>query len=74
MLGIAVGGWLADRYFKVNPRALFLVPGLAMLGSIPFVLMAIFGRNEGVVFLGVFVAIALCSSTPALATPSSPTW
>jgi MFS family permease len=59
MLGIGVGGWLADRYFKVNPRALFLVPGLSILGAIPFLLMTIFGKSEGPVFLGVFVAIAL---------------
>jgi MFS family permease len=59
MVGIAVGGWLADRYFRINPRALFLVPGLAILGSIPFLLVAIFGKGEAAVFLGVFVAIAL---------------
>jgi hypothetical protein len=59
MVGIAAGGWLADRYFRINPRALFLVPGLAILGSIPFLLLAIFGKGEGAVFLGVFVAIAL---------------
>jgi MFS transporter, Spinster family, sphingosine-1-phosphate transporter len=59
IMGMAIGGWLADRYFKISPRALFLVPGLAILGSIPFLLMAIFGRSEGVIYLGVFVAIAL---------------
>jgi MFS family permease len=59
ILGMAAGGWLADRYFKISPRALFLVPGLAMLGSIPFLLMAIFGRSERVIYVGVFAAIAL---------------
>jgi MFS family permease len=58
-LGMAIGGWLADRYSRVNPRALFLVPGLAMLGSIPFVLLAIFGRSQAAISLGVFAAIAL---------------
>lgn len=59
MVGIAVGGWLADRYFRVNPRAAFLVPGLAIPGSIPFLLVAIFSRSEAVVFPSMFVAIAL---------------
>jgi MFS family permease len=59
ILGMVLGGWMADRYFKVNPRALFLVPGLAILGSIPFLLMAIYGRSEGLIYLGVFAAIAL---------------
>ena len=34
---MSVGGWLADRLARTNPRALFIVPGLAMLASIPFV-------------------------------------
>jgi MFS family permease len=59
ILGMAIGGWLADSYSKINPRALFLVPGAAMLGSIPFVLIAIFARSEGAIFLGVFASIAL---------------
>ncbi|MFO0889151.1 MAG: MFS transporter [Isosphaeraceae bacterium] len=58
-LGMAVGGWLADRYGRVNPRALFLVPGLAMLGAIPFVLLAIFGKAPAAIGLGIFAAIAL---------------
>jgi len=59
VLGMVIGGWLADRYSRVNPRALFLVPGMAMLGSIPCLLLAIFGRGEGAILLGVFLAIAL---------------
>jgi MFS family permease len=59
VLGMIIGGWLADRYSRVNPRALFLVPGMAMLGSIPCLLLAIFGRGEGAILLGVFLAIAL---------------
>jgi len=59
VLGMVIGGWLADRYSQVNPRALFLVPGMAMLGSIPCLLLAIFGRDEGMILLGVFLAIAL---------------
>ncbi len=59
IVGMVIGGWLADRYSRVNPRALFLVPGLAMLGSIPCLLLAIYGRGEGMVLLGVFLAVAL---------------
>lgn len=57
--GMSLGGWLADRLGRTNPRALFLVPGVAMLGSIPFVLLAIYGRGEAVVFGGIFLAEAL---------------
>ena len=31
VLGMVIGGWLADRYARIAPRALFLVPGTAML-------------------------------------------
>jgi len=59
VVGMAIGGWTADRYSRINPRALFLVPGVAMLASIPFLLIAVFGRGEGTIFLGVFLTIAL---------------
>ena len=53
------GGWLADRLAKANPGALFIVPGVALLGSIPFVLMGLFSRSELGIFAGVFLAEAL---------------
>jgi MFS family permease len=56
--GTVLGGWFVDRLSRSNPRALFLVPGLAMLGSIPILLLAIFGRNQTLIFLGVFAAIS----------------
>jgi MFS transporter, Spinster family, sphingosine-1-phosphate transporter len=59
VLGMVIGGWLADRYARIAPRALFLVPGTAMLGSIPFLLLAVYSRNEAAIYLGVFTAIAL---------------
>jgi MFS family permease len=59
VLGMVIGGWLADRYVRIAPRALFLVPGMAMLGSIPFLVLAIYGRSEAVIFFGVFTSIAL---------------
>ena len=45
ILGMTVGGWLADRLGRTNPEALFVVPGAAMLGSIPFVLRGAFSPN-----------------------------
>jgi MFS family permease len=59
MLGMAIGGWLADVTLRVNPRALFLVPAVSVLGSIAILLLAIYGRSEGLVVLGIFVATAL---------------
>jgi MFS family permease len=56
VLGMSAGGWLADRLGKASPRALFLVPGLAMLGAIPFALVAIYGKSEPWVFGGIFLA------------------
>ena len=56
---MSVGGWLADRLARTNPRALFVVPGLAMLASIPFVLLALFAAVEPWVFAGIFLAETL---------------
>ena len=39
IVGMSLGGWLSDRLSRTNPRALFLVPGTAMLLSVPFVLL-----------------------------------
>ena len=50
---------VADRLSKTNPRALFLVPGLAMLASIPFVLVGLLARSTPVIFLGIFLAETL---------------
>jgi hypothetical protein len=57
--GMSVGGWLADRLAKSNPRALFIVPGVAMLGSVPFILLTIYSRNMSLALVGVFCAEAL---------------
>ncbi|WP_158633379.1 spinster family MFS transporter [Tautonia sociabilis] len=56
ILGMGFGGWLADRLSRSNPRALFLVPGSAMLLSIPFVLIGLFGSSVPVVIGAVFLA------------------
>ncbi len=59
VLGMTAGGRVADRLSKTNPRALFLVPGLAMLASIPFVLVGLLARSTPVAFLGIFLAETL---------------
>ena len=56
ILGTAAGGWLADRSAKVNPRALFVLPGLGMIAAIPFILAAIYGRSVPWIFGGLFLA------------------
>lgn len=58
-LGMSVGGWISDRLAKISPKALFLVPGVAMLGSIPFVLLALHSANLTWIFVGIFLAEAL---------------
>jgi MFS family permease len=55
-VGMSVGGWLSDRLSKISPRAMFLVPGVAMLGSIPFVLVALHSSDRTWVFTGIFLA------------------
>jgi MFS transporter, Spinster family, sphingosine-1-phosphate transporter len=57
ILGIFAGGWLADRFVSVKPRAMFLIPGLAMLGAIPFVLAMIYGRGLPWILGGTFLAV-----------------
>jgi predicted MFS family arabinose efflux permease len=56
IVGMSSGGWLADRLAKTNPRALFLVPGVAMLGSIPFVILGLFAQRPALIFVGIFMA------------------
>ena len=56
---MTIGGWLSDRLARTRPQALFLVPGVAMLGSIPFVLMALFSTSEPVIFAAIFAAETL---------------
>ncbi len=59
ILGIGVGGWLADAFAIRRPRLVFTLPGLAMLGSIVCVLIAIHGRGVPWVFGGTFLAVGL---------------
>ena len=59
LFGMSAGGWIADRLAKSKPQALFLVPGVAMLGSISFVLLALFSRAEPAIFAAIFLAETL---------------
>ncbi len=56
ILGMSAGGWLADRLAKKSPRALFLVPGVAMLGAIPFILVGLFAKPTWLIYGGIFFA------------------
>jgi predicted MFS family arabinose efflux permease len=58
ILGTAAGGWMADWSARLNPRALFLLPALAMLAAIPLVLMAIYGKSGPWIVGGLFLAQA----------------
>src|SRR5262249_25167086 len=49
----------ADRLARSRPQALFLVPGVAMLSSIAFVLLAVFTHTEPAIFAAIFLAEAL---------------
>jgi MFS family permease len=57
--GMSAGGWLSDRLAKISSRALFLVPGVAMLGSVPFILLVVYAKTPALIFAGVFFAEAL---------------
>lgn len=57
--GMIFGGWISDRLARTDRRALFVVPGLALIAAIPFVLVALFSRSLPWIFAGIFLAEAL---------------
>jgi MFS family permease len=57
--GTLIGGWLSDRLAKTRPQAMFVVSGVAMIASIPFVLVALFSTSATVIFAAIFAAEAL---------------
>ena len=57
--GMSIGGVVADRLSKTNPKALFIVPGVALLASVPFIIMALYSKTEPMIIGGVFLAEAL---------------
>lgn len=56
IVGMTTGGWLADRLTRVSPRALFQVPGVAMLAAVPFMVLALFARSTPLIYLGILMA------------------
>ena len=59
LVGMTLGGMLSDHLGKKRPGALFVVPGVAMILSIPFVLIVLFSKAEPVIFAAIFAAEAL---------------
>ncbi|MDR3636638.1 MAG: MFS transporter [Isosphaeraceae bacterium] len=59
ILGMSVGGWVADRLALKKPEALFFVPGVAMLGSIPFVVLGLLATSEPLIYAAIFAAETL---------------
>ncbi|ADV63614.1 major facilitator superfamily MFS_1 [Isosphaera pallida ATCC 43644] len=59
ILGMALGGWLSDKLALTRPGALFVVPGVAMLLAIPFVILGLFAQSLPLMTLGIFAAEVL---------------
>src|SRR5262249_2228077 len=59
VIGMSLGGWLSDRMARTNPRALFVVPGVALIASIPFILVAIYSTSIPWIYAGIFLSEAL---------------
>lgn len=57
--GMTLGGMISDRLAKIDSRALFIVPGLAMLGAVPATLLGLFAHQKGAIYAGIFLAEAL---------------
>ncbi|WP_246196609.1 MFS transporter [Aquisphaera giovannonii] len=60
--GIAAGGWAASREVP-RPRLLFLVPGLAVLASLPLLALTALGRGERAVLVGAAGTVGLLFTT-----------
>jgi MFS family permease len=56
IMGMTSGGWLADVLARRDTRALFLVPGAAMLMAVPPLLVALFARDKTTIFVAIFAA------------------
>jgi MFS family permease len=59
IIGMSLGGWLADRLSRRTPRALFLVPGVALIAAVPFILVAIYSKSVPWIYAGIFLSEAL---------------
>ncbi len=56
ILGMLLGGWVCDRLAPQRPGMLFLVPGVAMLAAVPFVLVGLLTRDTRLLYASIFVA------------------
>lgn len=54
--GMSLGGTIADAWSKYDPRALFLVPGIAMLLAVPSTLLGLFSHHPVLIYGGIFLA------------------
>ena len=59
LVGMTSGGWLADKLAKTHPGALFVVPGVAMILSIPFVILALVSHDKWLIYGSIFLAETL---------------
>lgn len=59
IIGMGMGGWLADILSRKNPRALFLVPAAGMLLAVPFVLVGLLSDTKPVIVGSMFLAVVL---------------
>ena len=59
LVGMSSGGWLADKLAKTSPGALFVVPGVAMILSIPFVILALVAHDKTLIYGSIFMAETL---------------
>ena len=58
-VGIGASGWMVDAFATRRPPMLFTIPGLAMLGSMVGVLVAIYATLIPVVLGGILLALGL---------------
>lgn len=56
--GMTLGGWLADTLSKRSAKALFLVPGCAMLLAVPFIISGLLINKSHVSLI--YLSIFLC--------------
>ena len=59
IVGMMAGGWLSDRLATTRPGALFVVPGVAMILSIPFVILALVAKDKTTIYAAIFAAETL---------------
>lgn len=68
--GLLVGGWLSDRMSRISPRAYALVPALAFLLPMPFMLAALWVKSIllAIILLVIPQTLSLTYIGPSVAT------